>query len=422
MGKAPKASFHLFRTEDVTSEHLIEEHNWVCGAERADSVGTDLISSSVGYTIFDIPGSDHPYSDRNGDIAMATIGADLAAKKGILVFNAQGNIIDASTQFLSVPADGDSVVAVGSVSSAGVVASNSSYGPAADGRIKPDLASVGVSAVVQSSSNTISTSSGTSFACPNMAGLASCLWQGFPEYSNMKIVYALRLASSKYANPDDRVGYGIPNLKTAFQILLVEYASSSATINACTSTVSWSTKDVGAMKYEIERRLPGEANYTKVGDLDAQAGNILAPRNYQFSNAVVSPTPGTISYRIRQIIDTAAASFTAFYIDTANVSIASGCLATGTGNPTALENFIFIQPNPVASNQMTLVVETTAPINNMPIIIYDNKGRSVLKLQHSKASGRASFEIPLTGLAAGKYYITVFDRSKKLGTAELIRL
>ena len=150
--------------------------------------GADVITSSLGYTTFDIPAFNHAYADRNGDIAMASIGADLAAKKGLLVFNSVGNIRDVESHFLAIPADGDSVVAVGSVSAAGDVASNSSYGPSSDGRVKPDVASVGVNAVIQTTANTIGTGSGTSFAGPNMAGFATCLWQGFPEVNNMRIV------------------------------------------------------------------------------------------------------------------------------------------------------------------------------------------------------------------------------------------
>jgi subtilisin family serine protease len=420
VGKAPKASFHLFRTEDVASEHLIEEHNWVCGAERADSLGTDLISSSVGYTTFDIPGNDHPYSDRNGNIAMVTIGADLAAKKGILVFNAVGNIIDASTQFLSAPADGDSVVAVGSVNTSGVVASNSSFGPSSDGQIKPDLASVGVSAVVQSTSNTISAASGTSFACPNMAGLASCLWQGFPEFHNMKILDALRRAGSKFNNPDDRVGYGIPDMKKAFGSLLADFASSSGTISNCNATINWTSKDVASMKYEIERKLPGESVYTKVGDVNPQAGNLLTNHTYQFNNPVHGAGPGTISYRIRQVIDTISSSLTALYIDTVDISLSIAC--PGTNNPGILQDLVMVQPNPSRGVSVVVSVETAYPVTNMTLLVYDSKGSRVMQLNDSKVAGKVLIDLPVSGLAAGTYYIRVLNNRQLIGVAEMIRL
>ena len=422
VGKAPKASFHLYRTEDVNGEYVIEEHNWVCGAERADSVGADVITSSLGYTTFDLPGFDHAYADRNGDVAMASIGADLAAKKGLLVFNSVGNIRDAESHFLAIPADGDSVVAVGSVSAAGEVASNSSYGPSPDGRVKPDVASVGVNAVIQTSANTIGTGSGTSFAGPNMAGLATCLWQGFPEVNNMRIVSVLRQSGSKSSNPDDRVGYGIPDMKTAFGLLITEFATSSASINSCAAAISWTSKDVSAMKYEVERKLPGESVYTKVGEVNAQAGILLATRNYVFNNAIISPTPGIISYRIRQVIDTSAAGFRAVYIDTANATTASGCFATGIGNPPAASEMISVRPNPVMNNTLTLVIETTYAIPKMPVQVFDNKGRLVMQLSISKGSGTLYHPVEMNTLPAGKYYIKVYNGEKLLGSTEVIKL
>jgi serine protease AprX len=327
VGKAPKASFHLFRTEEVSSEYPIEEFNWVCGAERADSLGSDVISSSLGYNTFDNASFNHTYGQMNGNTTLVTTGADLAAKKGIIVFNAAGNEGTSSWHYIIAPADGDSVVAVGAVNSSGSIGSFSSYGPSADGRIKPDIASIGVAALVQAANNTIASSNGTSFATPNMAGLGTCLWQAFPEYNNMRIIRALKEAGSSFNSPNDRIGYGIPDVKQAFATLLTEFAVSSSTIDTCTAIISWTSKDVSAMKYEIERKLPGEAVYTKIGTLVPQPGSVLSTRSYQFANTVINSPAGTVSYRIRQIIDTAASSFTAVYIDTTNVNIGSSCFA-----------------------------------------------------------------------------------------------
>jgi hypothetical protein len=156
-----------------------------------------------------------------------------------------------------------------------------------------------------------------------MAGMGTCLWQGFPEFNNIKIIKAIQQAGSIATAPDDRIGYGIPNMKTAFTKLLVDFATSNATINACNVTLSWTSKDIDAMKYEIERKAPGDANYIKVADVAPSAGQILSNHNYQFVNNLVNVSNGTVSYRIRQIIDTASVSFAAAYIDTANIT-ASG--------------------------------------------------------------------------------------------------
>ena len=423
IGKAPKASFYLFRTEDVTSEFPIEEFNWACGAERADSSGADVISSSLGYGYqFSSPVPDYPYSDLNGDITMSARAADFAAKKGLMVFNAAGNSGTDYWHMITTPADGDSVVAVGSVNLSGVVANNSSYGPSADGRIKPDVASVGVNAVVQLTNNTVGVGSGTSFACPNMAGLGTCLWQGFPEYNNMTIVQALKQAGNIYTSPNDRIGYGIPDMKKAFGLLLAEFAASSATINDCAVTINWTSKDVGAMKYEIERKAPGELTFTKVGELNPENGNILATHNYQFTNILSNVNSGAVAYRISQIIDTANASFAAVYIDTVEVTAASSCTTTGTNDPNASDTKITIAPNPSTGSPTSLIVETNDAIPDMPIVIYDMGGRLVLQLHRSKSAGKAIFEIPVDRLAKGKYIIKVNDGRKTLGKISLLKL
>ncbi len=424
IGKAPKASFWLYQTEDNASEYPIEEFNWACGAERSDSTGADLISSSLGYGYgFDGGVPDYPYSTLDGNTTMSAIAADLAAKKGILVFVAAGNAGTVPWHFIITPADADSALAIGAVSSAGVVGGFSSYGPSGDGQIKPDIASVGVNALVQTTGNTIGTNNGTSFACPNMAGLGACLRQGFPEYNNIKILKALQQAGSIATAPDNRIGYGIPNMKTAFSNLLIEFATSSATVSACNATVSWTSKDVAAMKYEIERKVPGEVIFSKVGELTPQAGTILANHNYIFNNAIISPTAGTVSYRIRQVIDTTAASFTAIYIDTAIVTITGGCFATGTGgNPNPAKELVTVQPNPVSGTSVSLVIETGYAVTEMPIAVYDGKGRLVMQLKNSKGTGRKTIELNISKLAKGKYYIKVMNGQKTIGTAELLRL
>jgi serine protease AprX len=420
VGKAPKASFNLFRTEDVASEYPIEEFNWVCGAERADSTGSDIISSSVGYGyLFNAPVADYPYSNFNGDTNMSAIGADLAAKKGLLIFVAAGNSGNDYWHYIVTPADADSVIAVGSVNSAGAVASSSSYGPSADGRVKPDMASVGAGAVVQTTSNTVGTSNGTSFACPNMAGLGTCLWQGFPEFNNMRIVRALKEAGNSYATPDNRTGYGIPDLKVAFTSLLVEFATSSSSVNNCTATISWTSKDVEAMKYEIERKAPGEASFTRVSSVTSAGGISLAKHSYQVTDDLTGVGAGIVSYRIRQVIDTSAAALTAAYIDTTTISFA-GCTPTAIVDPADAATRISISPNP-GSNPI-LSIETTYAVSRMPIAIYDMKGQLILEWQSSKQPGKLLLPLPAQKLPGGRYIVKVFNGVKQVGTASLLKL
>jgi len=422
IGKAPKASFWLYKTEDDTGEYPIEEHNWACGAEKADSSGADVISSSLGYG-YDFDGGipNYPYSTLDGNTTMSAIAADLAAKKGILVFISAGNEGNSSNHYISTPADGDSIIAVGAVTTAGAVAGFSSYGPSGDGQVKPDVASVGVSAVVQFPFG-IGTNSGTSFACPNMAGLGTILWQGFPEFNNMRIARALREAGNIASTPNDRIGYGIPDLKAAFGTLLTEFATSTSTINGCRIFVNWTSKDVGAMKYEIERKAPGETNFSKVGELAPTTGISLAAHSYEFINTLATGTSGSFSYRIRQIIDTAAATFAAVYIDTTVANVASPCVVTAVVNPGTINNYVAVRPNPSIGNTTTLIIETTDAIPSMPILVYNMNGRLVQRLQESKGSGKKIIDLSVNKLAKGKYFINVYNKNMLIGTAEFMRL
>ena len=425
VGKAPKASFRLYRTEDVFSEHKIEEFNWACGAERSDSTGADVISTSLGYYIqMDPPSVDHPNSDMDGNTTMAAIAGDLAAKKGLLVFASIGNDggNPVATHFLSTPSDGDSVLAIGAVNVAGTVANFSSYGPSADGQVKPDLSSVGVSALVQTSAGGIGVSNGTSFACPNMAGMGSCLWQGFPEYSNMKIRDALWRSSNMYATPNNRIGYGIPNVKTAFTILLMNFATASVTSNNCDVTVNWASKDVNAMKYEIERDLG--AGFIKVGERQGTGGDVLSNKNYTFNETLLSANPGIVKYRIRQIIDTATATFAAVYTDTVSFTLATACPIVPPPPPVdPNKTKVTVIPNPARDNTpVTVKVETPTAIVNMSIQLVDMKGRVVMRIHQPKPAGPAVFDLPVGRIAAGKYVIAIYDGSKKVTSSEFLKL
>lgn len=219
VGSCPKASYYLYRTEDVSSESPVEEQYWTAAAERADSIGVDVITTSLGYNTFDNPAFNHTYADMNGNTTIVAKAANLAAKKGILVLVAAGNEGNKTWHFIITPADADSVLTVGAVDASGTPAAFSSYGPSSDGRIKPGVASVGVSTALSSPAGAISAGNGTSFATPNLAGLVTCLWQAFQEFSNMDIIQAVERSSSIYNNPDDRIGYGIPNFRIAYEDL-----------------------------------------------------------------------------------------------------------------------------------------------------------------------------------------------------------
>lgn len=219
IGTAPKASYWLLRTEDGSSEFPIEEDNWVSGAEFADSVGADLINSSLGYTTFDNPDWSHIYADMNGQVSRASLAATIAASKGMIVVNSAGNSGDDPWYYIGAPADADSILAVGAVDGYGVIASFSSRGPSFDGRVKPDVCAMGLNSIVSSSSGIPNPGNGTSFASPILAGSVACLWQANPGMTNMEIIEVVRQSANRYTTPDTVYGYGIPNMAAANMIL-----------------------------------------------------------------------------------------------------------------------------------------------------------------------------------------------------------
>ncbi|MCX7696599.1 MAG: S8 family serine peptidase [Bacteroidales bacterium] len=219
IGTAPHASYWLLRSEDANSEYLIEEDNWVAAAEFADSVGADIINSSLGYTTFDDSLQDHTYQDMDGNTTLVTQAADIAASKGILVFNSAGNSGNNEWYYIGAPADADSIISVGAVDLNGVLAYFSSRGPTYDGRIKPTVCAPGHMVYAVTASDDVEQGSGTSFSSPILAGAVACLWQGFPEKRNTDMIDVVIKSAHKYTNPDNDYGYGIPNLAIASLLL-----------------------------------------------------------------------------------------------------------------------------------------------------------------------------------------------------------
>lgn len=222
-GTACGADYLLLRTEDTESEFPCEEDFWVAGAEYADSAGTDIISSSLGYYDFDDPTMNYKHSELDGNSAFITIAADVAASKGILVVNSAGNERDNSWKSIIFPADGDSVLAVGAVDGNGYISYFSSAGPSADRRVKPDNVAMGVNVPAQTSLGNIGRLNGTSFSCPVLSGMAACLMQAVPVALNTDIIEAIHSSGDKYNFPDTLYGYGIPDMSLALEKLQDKY-------------------------------------------------------------------------------------------------------------------------------------------------------------------------------------------------------
>ena len=219
IGTSPEASFWLLRSEDGDSENLIEEYNWLCAAEFSDSVGADIINSSLGYTTFDDDNQNHTYSDMDGRTTPVSIAANIASRKGMIVVSSAGNSGSNSWHYIGAPADADSILSIGAIDENRDFAWFSSYGPTSDGRVKPTVVAQGRNTIVATSDNGVLAGNGTSFSSPVIAGMTACLWQAHPNRTNMEIINAIILSSHLHENPNDSLGYGLPNFALADLLL-----------------------------------------------------------------------------------------------------------------------------------------------------------------------------------------------------------
>lgn len=218
-GSAPLANYALVRTEDASTEYIIEEYNWIVGAEFADSLGVDIITSSLGYSLFDDPLQNHSYAEMDGKTTPITRAAEIAASKGIFIVSSAGNSGQNAWGKITAPADGETVMAVAAVDSAELIVGFSSRGPSYDQRIKPDVSAMGYKTIAQLPSGQFYYCSGTSCSAPLISGMAACLWQAFPKVTSKEILDAIRKSGSRYLMPDTAYGYGVPDFMSASLIL-----------------------------------------------------------------------------------------------------------------------------------------------------------------------------------------------------------
>jgi serine protease AprX len=258
VGTAPDAKFYLFISEIAETETVLEETLWVEAAERADSLGVNVINTSLGYTTYDNPNHSHSYEDMDGKTTFISRGAEIAASRGMLLVNSVGNSGNSDWKYMGAPADAPSVIAVGAVDASGNIASFSSFGPTADNRIKPEILAQGANSVIINFSNgEASTSSGTSFSGPIMAGLIACLndnegviLKSASKKSKNLIDYLkeeLYKSADRYNSPTNQYGYGIPN----FEIAFTNYSSASTIDETFLNAIKVSPNPVTTF-FEIE--------------------------------------------------------------------------------------------------------------------------------------------------------------------------
>ena len=272
-GGAYKANYQLYVTEDVATEYRIEEYNWVFAAERADSAGADVISSSLGYYDFDLAAMNYTKAQMDGKTTVVTRAAQWAADRGIVVVCSAGNEGNIpSWRIITAPADAIDVLAIANVNSNGIASSSSSTGPSADGRIKPDLAALGTSVRVYRANGSLSSASGTSLSAPLITSLVAGLLQRFPDLTNKELMQALKATASKATHPDILVGYGIPNYQAVVNYLEQKPQTNIFEVypNPVTDTVTVSPID------------PDTIPFCRV-ELISSQGQILAQQTVEFS-------------------------------------------------------------------------------------------------------------------------------------------
>lgn len=408
VGTAPEASFYLYRTEDVSSEYPVEEQNWVAAAERADSIGVDLISVSLGYYYFDNSIFNYSYADMNGNTSLIAKGVNTAAQKGMLIVDAAGNEGEKPWHYISTPGDAKDALTVGAIDTNRQAGSFSSYGPSSSGQVKPDVAAVGVAAVVANQGNgQPEYGNGTSYACPIMAGITACLWQAFPEANNITLVDILHQSSDKNNNPDDRTGYGIPDAKKAFVLLLKKLHSQQINVTEdCIANYNWSVKAAQDMSFIIEKKLPVNSGYLPADTQLVSTG--FSQQNFHFTDDLKAYSPGSIiKYRIKMNI----AADTSFYLDSLSVNIDKDC---------NIQDKISMAPNPVI-NELKIILSQNTPFT-VSVQLHNANGQLVYTMGSQQVNRMKTLVVPMKEMSKGIYYVTMIMDDKKKVTKKIIKL
>ncbi|MCL1937193.1 MAG: S8 family peptidase [Candidatus Azobacteroides sp.] len=216
IGTAPLANYYLFKTEVKGDEYPVEEDYWIAALEYADSLGVDIVTSSLGYSKFDDPQMSHNWEDLDGYSTTISRAASMAAFKGMVILSSAGNEGNKNWQKVNIPSDAQNILSVGAVKNDSTLAPFSSWGYLINGRIKPDVMAMGYGCEAVSSSGNLTYSDGSSFSTPIMAGMVACLWEALPQLSSLELMNLVKESSDRFFHPDEYFGYGIPDIYKAY--------------------------------------------------------------------------------------------------------------------------------------------------------------------------------------------------------------
>ena len=391
IGPAYGANYLVTKTENTESETPVEEDNWIAAMEWADSIGVDVTSTSLGYTTFDPPYTSYTWQSMDGHTCRITLGALIAARKGIVVVNSAGNDGNSTHNTLGAPADADSIITAGAVDNTGNRSSFSSVGPTVDGRTKPDVMAMGSNVTVANPSSTTgyTTASGTSFSCPLTAGACALILSYNPRLTNIQLRNALRSTASLHTAPNNLMGWGIVNalLAAQFYPLPVEITTFTGQTTGNQIDLRWVTATESNNRgFEIQKQFAG-GTFSAIGFVNGN-GTTSIPSSYFFADS--KPLPGINIYRLRQI-------------DNNGASKLSPEVAVDFTGP---DKFILYQNYPNPFNPTTKIKYYLPVSSNIKIQLYSILGNEIKTLFNGPVSaGDHDLELNATNLASGVYFV-----------------
>jgi serine protease AprX len=412
IGPAYEASFILAKTEDDRSETHVEEDNYAAALQWMESLGVDITTSSLGYNIFDDSTYSYTYSDMNGNTTIVTKAVNLAFERGVLCFTAAGNEGDNSWKYVDAPADAFNVIAVGAVDPSNTLASFSSIGPTADGRIKPDVVAMGEDNFVADISlgpNGFSYGSGTSYATPIASGIGAMLLSVYPEISNVQARNIILMSSENSQNPNNQIGYGLISAKNVlsfpvidstangYQVNKIFFSNDGVIPNSVQIHYAGTSQDTSyAMNYD------GKMKYNTMLDNLNNTNPILFYFTYTDSSGTAFTDPGD-SY--------------VYSINYGSVLIKLD-VATSINPPKAVPaNFVLSQNYPNPFNPST-IINYELPVNSyVTLEVFNVLGKKIRTLvSKEEIAGDYKVEFSASSLASGIYFYRISAHNPKNGT------
>lgn len=411
VSSAFSAHFMLGKTEYVPTETNVEEDNWVAAIEWMEMSGVDVVSSSLGYSEFDAGQTSYVYADMNGRTATTSKAAVIAARKGVVVVTSNGNEGTSTWHYMTSPADADSIIAVGAVSSSGTKAGFSSFGPTSDGRIKPDVSAQGVSvfATVPGNSKATYSSSfgGTSAAAPLTAGVAAMILSARPELTPIQVRDALRTTASNANSPNNNIGWGIINaykavlyhgmvISTDPQVSLTQDSNYSVGMFVVSNAVV--KKDSIQLFYTTNN---GSSFSTVAMSL---VDTIDAATNSGKYSAIIPQSTTTPKFYVRAMDATNISRTSPYNAPTDLYDAVTGTTGVTPGNPLP-RSFTLKQNYPNPFNPGTTITYQL-PVHSMVTLkVYDVLGREVTTLVNGiQSPNNYSVSFNGAGLSSGVYF------------------